>query len=316
MPTIIPDDYFDFSPRHKNRTDEDTLNDAFTSNRLMACSPGWRFTPATDYGSVHFLSCKRRGCAVCGKYWSWKWRKMLEDKALSLVRQGLPPMRRALTLTTAYDPGHAKMYYALQMFWKELRKVKPGLQYWGVTEYNQQQTQPHFHFILGNDCYIPQKRIKEIWEKVQRWAGFERVAWNVYIEQIKDGSDIKRYFTKYLTKLTGGKNEIPDREKWGGRYVRYSKKFFDFPIPTILLSLFVQSAIANENNWQTYYKVRPKLINDYNQQDLFVEKCQNREQEFSEFINRDWNPDHDRQVAYEQLNSGTNQLTFWQQTTS
>jgi hypothetical protein len=68
---------------------------------------------------------------------------------------------------------------ALSMFWKEIRKRYPSLQYWGVTEYNQLQTQPHFHFILGDDKYIPQPVIKEIWEKVQRWAGFESIAWNV-----------------------------------------------------------------------------------------------------------------------------------------
>jgi len=308
---IIPDDFFEYTPTHINRTDEDTLNDKFVTNPLAKCSPGWRFTPARDAGKVHFLSCKRRDCPRCGKYWSWKWRKMLEDKALSLERQGLPPMKRALTLTTAYDPGFERMRIALQMFWKELRKIRPGIQYWGVTEYNQEQTQPHFHFILGNDTYIPQEKIRELWEKVQRWAGFEKIAWVVRIEQIRDDSDIKKYFTKYLTKLTGGKNEIPDREKWKGRFVRYSKKFFDFPIPVILLSLFVQSAIAEDNNYQTYYKSRPKLIDDYRAQDLFVEKCQSIEKRHSDFINQQWNPDSDKIRANECSQIVDNQLSIW-----
>jgi hypothetical protein len=311
MPKIVPDDFFEYTPTHINRIDEDTLNDKYIPEKLMRCSPGWRFTPATDAGKVHFLSCKRRGCERCGKYWAWKWRKMLEDKALSLAREGLPAMRRALTLTTSYDPGYERMRSALNMFWEQLRKIVPGLQYWGVTEYNQEQTQPHFHFILGNDEYIPQPTIKELWEKVQKWAGFESIAWNVYIEEIKDNSDIQRYFTKYLTKLTGGKNEIPDREKWKGRYVRYSKKFFNWSTDIILTALFLQQNISSDSNYNTYYKVRPKLINDYRAQDNFIQKCIQKEQEFSDFINRDWNPDRDKQLAYEQMKPVTGQLTLF-----
>jgi hypothetical protein len=307
---IIPENFFDDTPNHKNRTDEETLNDRYNAPKGLNCSPGWKFCPATDSGKVHFLSCKRRECSKCGKYWAWKWRKMLEDKALSLERQGLPAMRRALTLTTAYDPGYERCRIALSMFWKEIRKRYPSLQYWGVTEYNQLQTQPHFHFILGNDCYIPQPEIKEIWEKVQRWAGFEKIAWNTYIEEIKDNSDIQRYFTKYLTKLVGGKNEIPDREKWKGRFVRYSKKFFDWPTDVILTALFLQQNISDGNNWQTYYKVRPKLINDYREMDRFVEKCQLTEELNSEFINQEWNPHRDKEIAYEQLRKVDSQLTL------
>jgi hypothetical protein len=308
--SIIPTDYFDDIASHTNRTQEDTLNDKYNVRNGLNCSPGWRFTPATDAGKVHFLSCKRRSCEKCGKYWAWKWRKMLEDKALSLERQGLPAMRRALTLTTSYDPGFERLRIALSMFWKELRKAFPGVQYWGVTEYNQEQTQPHFHFILGDDKYIPQPVIKEIWEKVQRWAGFESIAWNVYIEEIKDESDIQRYFTKYLTKLTGGKNEIPNREKWKGRFVRYSKKFFNFSTDIILTALFVQQNISADNNWQSYYKIRPKLINDYRAQDDFIAKCQAIEERESEFINRDWNPQRDKEIAYEQLKAVDTQLTM------
>jgi hypothetical protein len=241
--SIIPTDYFDDIASHKNRTPEDTLNDRYSVSKGLNCSPGWRFTPATDAG-------------------------------------------------------------------KELRKQFPGIQYWGVTEYNQEQTQPHFHFILGDDKYIPQPVIKEIWEKVQRWAGFESIAWNVYIEEIKDESDIQRYFTKYLTKLTGGKNEIPDREKWKGRYVRYSKKFFQFSIDIILTALFVQTNISNDTNYRTYYKVHPKLIADYRAQDDFVAKCQAIEERESEFINREWNPQRDKEIAYEQLRAVDSQLTM------
>jgi hypothetical protein len=310
MLQIIPEDFFDYTPAHKNRTEDDTLNDKYSIKTGYSCSPGWRFTPATDAGKLHFLSCKRRSCPKCGKYWAWKWRKMLEDKALSLERSGLPKMQRALTLTTAYDPGYERCRIALSMFWKEVRKSYQGVQYWGVTEYNQEQTQPHFHFILGDDCYIPQPVIKEIWEKVQRWAGFEVIAWNVYIEEIKDNSDIQRYFTKYLTKLTGGKNEIPNREKWKGRYVRYSKKFFDWPTDVILTALFLQENINNDNNWQTYYKVRPKLINDYHAMDNFIEKCQALEASEAEFINRPWNPQRDKELAYEQLKIVDKQLSL------
>lgn len=307
---LIPSDFFDDYPAHKNRTDEETLNDKHKIKPGFNCSPGWRFTPAIDRGGIHFLSCKRRSCPKCGKYWAWKWRKMLEDKALSLEREGLPSMRRTITLTTAYDPGYERLYIALQMFWKELRKSYPGLQYWGVTEYNQEQTQPHFHFILADDCFIPQRQLQEIWEKVQRWAGFEKIAWNVGIEEIKDGSDIQRYFTKYLTKLTGGKNEIPDREKWGGRFVRYSRKFFSFPTKVVLMALQLNSDIAKDTHYKTYFKPRPKLINDYRAQDAFITKSQRQEIADSEFINRVWNPIDDIRRGNELSQIVDKQLTL------
>jgi hypothetical protein len=308
---LIPDDFFDTLPPHINKTDEDTLNDKYNFRPGYHCSPGWHFTPAKDVGQVHFLSCKRRSCPKCGKYWAWKWRKMLEDKAMSLQRQGLSPMRRALTLTTAYDPGFERMRIALSMFWKELRKIRPGIQYWGVTEYNQAQTQPHFHFILGNDSYIPQKTLQELWVKVQRWAGFQHIAWVVRIEKIRDGSNIMQYFTKYLTKLTGGKNEIPDREKWKGRFVRYSKSFFAFPTQTILASIALNEAIAKDDHWKTYYQIRPKLIMDYRQQDKFVEQCQSSESRHSQFINSEWDPDKDRERGNYLSTPVDNQLTLW-----
>lgn len=307
---LQPQDRHEALPPHRNRTDEDTLSDLYPTRPTQSCSPGWRFTPALDVGKVKFLSCKRRNCPRCGKYWAWKWRKMLEDKALSLQRQGLPAMRRALTLTTAYDPGFEKMRIALSMFWKELRKLHPGIQYWGVTEYNQEQTQPHFHFILGNDHYIPQPQIKEIWEKVQKWAGFEAIAWNVYIEEIKDNSDIQKYFTKYLTKLTGGKNEIPDREKWKGRFVRYSRKFFDFDTKTILMALFLNQCIKEENHFETYYKVRPKLLSDYRAQDQFIEHCQYLERKKEDYRRLDWEKILDDAIKQEKSNIVDKQLTL------
>jgi hypothetical protein len=198
---------------------------------------------------IHPMLCKARRCEQCGFYWAWKWRLALRDKKDTLERQGSPNISRAITLTTAYDCGYEKMWMALKYFWRYLRRYSPDftrpfskgrkklkhgvkqarfpyamLQYWGVVEENQEHTQPHLHFIIYNPSddkksYIPKELIKRAWQEAQKEAGFEKIAWDTRIEKIK--SDVSRYFTKYLTKLTGGKDEIP-LESWGGRFVRYS----------------------------------------------------------------------------------------------
>jgi hypothetical protein len=39
MPLIIPDDFFDYTPTHINRTEEDTLNDKYIPERTLCIVP-------------------------------------------------------------------------------------------------------------------------------------------------------------------------------------------------------------------------------------------------------------------------------------
>jgi hypothetical protein len=198
-------------------------------------------------------------CEDCGFYWAWKWRTLLGHKIKrDLEKTGLK-ISRAISLTTSYDPGYKKVWIALKRFWQHLRKEYPGLQYWGVTEYNQKHTQPHFHFILSDDCYIPQATIQYYWEKAQSQANFEHIAWNVRIEEIK--GDIQKYFTKYVTKLTNGKDEIPRPENWAGRYVRYSRKFFENGVSTQEILAVLRLIWLKEKDPfnRAYFDVKPKF---------------------------------------------------------
>lgn len=261
---------------------------------LVECpkSPGWAFTPKRDKNMVHFLSCKMRNCEKCGWYWSWKWRQMLKHKRDMDILLGKPAITRAITLTTACDPGYQKIWRALKEFWRLLRKSYRNLQYWGVVEYNQKHTQPHFHFILSDDTYIPQMLISKLWKKAQVVSGFPKVAFNVRIEKIK--SNIQAYFTKYLTKLTGGKDEIPRPENWKGRFVRYSRKFFDMPAPLIFEALMLNRAIENDTLYRSYFLLNPKLNLDWAAMQDFREKCTALEVSRETWVNRDWDIVKDR----------------------
>jgi hypothetical protein len=150
---------------------------------------------------------------------------------------------------------------ALKRFWEYMRRAYPGVQYWGVTEYNQKHTQPHFHFILRNDEYIDIDFLTWAWQQAQVSAKFlaDKIAWNVRIEAVK--GDIEKYFTKYLTKLTGGKDEIPRPENWQGRYIRYSRQFFGVGISTkdILQAINLKRHLNSEFVLsRVYYDIFPK----------------------------------------------------------
>ena len=233
---------------------------------------------------------------------------MLEDKRESDKRLGKPAISRAITLTTAYDPGYKKVWLALKHFWRILREKYTNLQYWGVVEYNQRHTQPHFHFILSDDTYIPQMLLQKIWKKAQLKAGFEKVAFNVRIEKIR--SNIQAYFTKYLTKLTGGKDEIPRPEKWAGRFVRYSREFFAMPVPVIMAALLLNKAIEADSLEKSYFLIGPKLNLDWAARYDFAEKAWKDYVSRETFLTRKWDIFDDRARGKFVLDDIDKQLTF------
>lgn len=266
---------------------------------------------------VHPMLCKKRTCEKCGWFWQWRWLLMLKHKAESDARLGNNPIRRAVTLTTAYDPGFEKCWYAIKMFWEllrdysfeltvpkgktrrvwkdESRKGEPialatrpyrYVQYWGSTEYNQKHTQPHFHFILHNDQYIPMTLIKSLWIKAQKQAGFDKIAWDTRIEEIK--TDVSKYFTKYIAKMTGGKDEIPRRENWRGRFIRYSRKFFDVPTGCITVKHGWDKYCSDPHSERSYY-----LTTQGTPFQEFKQRAGETVYELTHLLNRPWDWEDD-----------------------
>lgn len=176
--------------------------------------------------TAHIAACRRRDCDFCGKLWRNSWLNRLGAEEKQRAFDGKPPAVLMLTLTTAYQADYKQVYAALRYFWQEIRKRFPAVEYWGVVEFNQNHTQPHLHFLLANTKFIEYRFIRSCWETAQRWAKFEKIAFIERIEKIR--ASVPAYMLKYLTKLTGGKDEIPRREMWQGRFVRYSRKFFSW----------------------------------------------------------------------------------------
>jgi hypothetical protein len=201
---------------------------------------GFAYSPGT--GTVHRLNCKSRQCEHCSLWWSLNWQKSIQAKVEADQAIGLKPPSRTIVLTSAYDAGHKKFWAALRYFWQLIRARKElaDIQYWGVVEYNQDHTQPHFHFILANDAYIPYAFLQKCWKTAQKWAHFKKIAWNVWIEKIKPGNLFK-YLLKYLGGAKGGKDEVPRPENWSGRYTRSSRKFFQHGRQAMLNAVRLQN---------------------------------------------------------------------------
>lgn len=226
-----------------------------TEKPLYLCSPGWRYDAISK--KTHRMSCKRRICDCCGKFWAFKWQQALREKVEYDKYFGQNARIRALGLTFAQFVDYKQVWNCLRYFFQLLRADFGPVQYWGVVEFNQAHTQPHLHFILSNSVYMKWYEIKSRWLKAQKWAGIPRKAWNIRIEEVK--KDLARYMVKYLSKLKGGKNEVPTREEWQGRYIRYSKNFFPATIPT--MALFARFSAAIEANdlldYQFFYTRKP-----------------------------------------------------------
>lgn len=269
--------------------------------------------------SVHPMLCKARRCEQCGFFWSWKWRLALRDKKAVLELSGMPAMRRAITLTTAYPVPYKQLWLALKYFWRYLRTYSPdytrpwkvgrkklrkgrnsatfpywALQYWGVVEVDQKTKEiPHLHFIIYNpenevNGYIDKAIIKLAWQKAQKQAGFTTIAWDTRIERIR--TDVSRYFTKYLTKLEGGKDEIPP-ETWGGRYVRYSMPsckrpgFFSVGVAAITTAHGFAKWLDNPQNERSFCLITQKTTLPE-----FIKLAEAEARELDVIINERWSP--------------------------
>ena len=316
----------------------DLLKEEKENNPNIVCGvPVSRLENPTGSNTVfrHRLNCKRRLCPDCGWWWAWSWRRALADKSALDEKMGLPKFSRAVTLTTAYDPGYEKAWVAIKLFWRfiraynaesteermfremrnnmlpdELRAPRPNpifphVEYFGVVEYNQAHTQPHFHFVLSNDCFIHWTIIRDCWMKAQRWAHFDKIAFDIRIEEIN--SDVARYFTKYITKAGDGKDEIPRRSQWRGRFIRYSKRFFRVPLAAVKAALNLQAMLWHRN--PKTYELEPNApfpsrssiffdrggsLRDFDfRLEHHARLCEAKNDDLHSLMTRPWNPTSD-----------------------
>lgn len=254
------------------------------------CSPGWIYTPSK--GVLHRMNCKRRTCEDCGWFWAWRWRQALKEKAVNDKALSLPRADKALTLTFAENIPYVTMQGILRQFWKLLRRAYPNIEYWGAVEFNQAHTIPHLHFILAGAPFLEIDYLDYCWKVAQIRYKVSHLAWNLRIEKIR--KNIQAYFTKYVTKLLGGKDEIPRRENWGGRFVRYSRGFFPIPVNAMLAGKKFQEKLkANDQLDRVFWHVRKP------HQALFGFKIDARRQdrEIDAIVKADWIPAADRSRA-------------------
>lgn len=254
---------------------------------LFLCSPGWRYDALAK--RVHRMSCKRRTCDCCGQFWAFKWTQALKEKAEYDRYHDRAGRVRALGLTFAEFVDYKQVWDCLRYFWRFWRETYGPVEYYGVVEFNQAHTQPHMHFILTNCKYLKWWKIKRLWLKAQKWAKIENPAWNIRIEEVK--KSLQSYLHKYISKLKGGKDEIPRREEWQGRYVRYSKKFFPATIPTMaLFARFRQAIEAGELLDYAFFYTRKPMVGLSG----FLEKSDNELDKLIHALNTPWRPTDDR----------------------
>lgn len=253
------------------------------------CSPGWAYKPGKL--ELHRISCKRRLCEKCGQYWAYKWRKALEEKEKYGDFLRKKPPRLALTLTTAQRVDFKTMWHCFRYFWQQIRLVYPKVKYFGTVEFNQKHTQPHFHFILDGYNFIDHEYIRACWEQAQVWCELENIAWVLRIERIR--KNIVAYFTKYITKMRGGKDEIPTREDWQGRHIRYSqansakgvKGFFPTTVACMAeFSKFSQAIEAGEQLDRVFFWVRRPVQG----LSAFQEKAHQEAEKLDTLVNAKW----------------------------
>lgn len=346
---LIPDDFFEVddiglhsnplfnSLRIMEQVSQKPSRSTFLDDGPEPCPKNaglFVYNPSTKKSMT--LPCRSRTCPACGKGWSRNWQNRLGWNEFFFQDD------KALTITSAYDPGYKKFWIALKNFWRNVRmychvrpaiinketgehrpklfyksdpagnrawmehkqkKLQPGgdnykiirpyrnIEFFGVVEYNQKHTQPHFHFILRSG-YIPQKIIKKCWEKAQRQAHFEQIAFDVRIEKVK--TSVKQYFFKYITKQANGKDELPKPENWQGRGVRYSRAFFAAPAPQVQAALQLARQQTTDD-YSKFYSLHSR-ITLISEQMLDVERVH---AENVEVVTQAWDPFADMERAGE-----------------
>lgn len=248
------------------------------------CSPGWAYDSASQH--VSRMNCKRRLCPVCGWYWRHKWRRALLEKDEVSKFTGKIEPKLALTLTTAQATDYTQMWHCLRYFWRFMRRGFPKLEYWGTVEVNQKHSLIHLHFLLAGYEFIEFEYVRHCWMKAQEWAKFDKIAWDERIEEIKKNA--AAYFTKYITKATAGnKDEIPTKEDWQGRHIRYSKGFFGVPVAAMAAAAKVKADFASGEQLARlgFHTFRPLASLSG-----FIEGWDKSHSQIDGLVNRPWYP--------------------------
>jgi len=248
------------------------------------CSAGWVYNSTSQH--VNRMNCKRRNCPTCGWYWRHKWRKALVEKTACDKFTNDTKPRLALTLTTAQKTDYTQMWLCLKMFWELLRKQYPNTEYWGVVEVNQKHSLIHLHFLLAGYKFIPYDYIRSCWMKAQKQAKFDNIAFEERIEKIKKNAEA--YFTKYLTKAAGGiKDEIPTKADWGGRHIRYSRKFFRVPVAAMAAAAKFKQCLANSDEIDRLVFLARRPLASLSG---FIERADQSHTDLIEVVNQTWYP--------------------------
>jgi hypothetical protein len=259
---------------------------------LISCPRVQCFAYCPASQKRYAMPCKSRQCDFCGKIWSLQWRWALKLQADHNEMFKLPKTKMALTLTYAEYADNKVVHACLRYFWQQIRKAFPLIQYWGVVEFNQAHTLPHLHFVISHVDFLPYGFVRSCWQTAQKWAGITTTAFIVRVEKIRGNA--QSYFTKYITKLIGSKDEIPRRENWSGRYVRYSRGFFPVGLPAMKLAFRLNKMFHVEQSIEKFavFSRRSGL-----EPDQWVENQDFLYKEQQEIINLDWSPTQDKEIA-------------------
>ena len=159
---------------------------------------GVTFTLASALGDgrVGQLGLPCGKCDGCVAMRAGEWALRCEHEAL------LYDSNWFLTLTyREVPPGGSLRLKDLQLFWKRLRKLYPGVRYFACGEYGEDLARPHYH-VLAFNLLLPDMSMRRRSDgKVMYGSAELERLWglgSVWIDQVTPGSI--RYVTSYMLK--------------------------------------------------------------------------------------------------------------------
>ncbi len=171
---------------------------------------------STSTGEFREVNCKSWKCPKHRVSWLWKQKTIVTRELLH------NPINKLVTLTLAEKCSPEQLNLARQLLCRDLRKDNNDFQYLAVLEFTSATRLPHLH-LLARSCFIPQKKLSELWEKATMGAKILPSP-VVYIEKPRDQAAASIYALSYALDGYNKKQDIP--KEWKGRKISYSKKFF------------------------------------------------------------------------------------------
>jgi hypothetical protein len=197
-----------------------------------------------DTGETLDINCKSWRCPIHAAQWAAKWFAVLS------VQISRSPVDRLLCLTTAPPAASpAQLCRARQLFFRSLRRLDAGCEYFATLEFTSASRLPHMHILLYSD-YFAQAMISDAWRSATEQAGMSP-AHIVYIERPRSQDDSARYAIKHNIYTDHAKEqEIPDN--WHGRKIGYSRHFFAKPVAEIWRDIITErhGPLPEEQLWE------------------------------------------------------------------